>query len=132
MIIKTINAKQLMERHANWGQETSFQETYQVLAIRIRRRKKQYLVADDLQLKWWDSDLFEVIVQAIPKDWITVQYARFHKFKNKNYDFDISTTYYQGPQEFLDNEDFLFDIYENPTQAYNYYYQYLQKVESRC
>jgi hypothetical protein len=126
MTIKVIDAYNLMKRHADWGHPESFQAPYQVLAITKHRRIWQYLVVDDQRLKWWDKDLFEVIDEAVPENWVVIQYKRFHKFKNRKYDFQISTNYYQGPKEFLENEDFLFDIYENPSVAYEFYYQYFK------
>ena len=121
MIVKVLNPFELMERHAWWGNPQSFINPYTVLAIRIRRKKKQYLIEDDYLLTWWDSDLFQVIEPTVSKEWMTVQYKRFHKFRNKKYDFSISTSYYQGPQAFLDDEDFMFDIIENPMQAHRKY-----------
>ena len=73
------------------------------------------------RLYYFDSVLFEVIDNSIPKSWIEVKYKRFHRFVNKEYDFIISANYYQGPKEFLDNKDFLFDVIEYPPTAYEFY-----------
>lgn len=127
MTIKVIDAYKLMKRHAIWGHPKSFQAPYQVLAIRTRRRIRQYLVEDNQMITWWDMDLFEVIDEAVPENWVVIQYKRFHKFKNRKYDFKISTNYYQGPKEFLENEDFFFDIYEHPRIAYEFIYQYMKR-----
>lgn len=83
----------------------------------------QYLVEDNMRLNWWDADLFNVIEKTIPNTWIKVQYKFFYKMRNKNYDFSIYIDYFCGPREFLDNKDFLFDIYENPKVAYSFYVQ---------
>lgn len=121
MIVRIKDLNKLMNRHATWGNESLFCSQYTVLAIRKRRRKTQYLIENDKRLCWWDIDLFDAIDESIPVNWLTVQYKRFHKFKNRNYDFDISTSFYQGPEEFLQNENFFFDIIENPGDAYEFY-----------
>ena len=120
MTVKVIDLNKLMDRHATWGSESSFCLQYEVLAIRIRRRKRQYLVENEKRLHWWDTDLFDVIDATVPENWRTVHYKRFHKFKNEKYDFHISTSFYHGPKAFLDNEDFFFDIIENPISAYEF------------
>lgn len=120
MIAKVVDLNNLMDRHATWGNKSLFGSQYKVLAIRVRRKKRQYLVEHEKRLCWWDADLFDVIDESIPENWLTVQYKRFHKFKNKNFDFDISTSFYHGPKAFLENENFFFDIIENPVDAYEF------------
>ncbi len=128
MIVEIKNLDTLMKRHATWGSVSSFSPQYTVLAIRKRRNKKQYLVENAKRLCWWDVDLFEVVDESIPANWVKINYGRCHKFKNKKYDFDISTSFYQGPMCFLSNEDFFFDIYENAKDAYEFYLKEKKKL----
>lgn len=120
MLVRIIDLVELENRHAYWGISRFPATNYNVLAIRCWK-KKQYLVEDNMILNWWDADLFKIIDDAIPQEWVTIQYKSFHKYKNPKYNFKIPTTYYQGPKKFLDNQDFFFDIYENPGVAYDYY-----------
>lgn len=124
MKIKVVNPDELMERHAIISNTKYFQLDYEVIAIRKTGHRWQYLVDFNQCLEWWDKDLFEVTDDALPKDWVIIQFGRFHKFKNKKYDFNIPTSYYQGPKEFIENEDFFFNIIENPAIAYAFYFQY--------
>jgi len=121
MQIKVIDARELERRHSYWGYSALPVATYEVLAIKQHRRRTQYLVEDDLRLTWWDADLFNVIETWIPDEWIEIRYSSFHKLQNKKYNFSIAINYYIGPKNFIENEDFLFDIYENPRTAYEYY-----------
>ena len=121
MKIKVIDASKLEKRHACWGYSIVPTTTYEVLAIKQVHRKRQYLVEDDMRLIWWDADLFNVVEEIIPKEWIKLQYKRFHRPRNKKYNFKLAMDCFWGPNEFLENEDFLFDIYENPHTAYAFY-----------
>ena len=128
MIVKIIDIEKLVNRHACFGPDSSFKPHYEVLAIIQSRKRKMYLVEDDPSLYWWDADLFEVIDESIPEDWISVCYkGRFHRLKNANYDFSIPINSYQGPKEFLDNLDFFFDITEEPYEAYWFYCCHLKR-----
>lgn len=121
MQIKVIDAKMLEKRHAYWGYCVSPPVLYEVLAIKKYNKHTQYLVEDNMRLNWWDADLFNVIEETIPNTWIEVRYKHFYKMRNKNYDFSIHINYFCGPSEFLENKNFLFDIYENPKAAYIFY-----------
>ena len=127
MVIEVIDLDKLMVRHAIWGSESSFKSQYEVFAIRKWHKRTQYLVENCKRLHWWDTDLFNVVDESIPESWVTVQYKRFHRFKNKNYDFYISTSFYQGPKVFLENENFFFDIIENAKDAYTFLCEVLQE-----
>lgn len=121
MKIKVIDPDVLEKKEACWGFSASSQLIYEVLAIKQWRKRKQYLVVYDMRLIWWDADLFDIIEEAIPEDWIDVRYKYFHKIKNKKYDFHLPIHYYYGPKSFLENEDFLFDTIEYPHSAYKWY-----------
>ena len=112
MIIKVIDPDTLEKRHAYWGYNPSFEKTYEVLAIKKKNKKKQFLVDDNMELHWWDADLFVIIEDLIPKEWIEIRYKFFHRLKNKKYDFNIPINYYCGPKSFIEDADFMFDIYE--------------------
>ena len=123
MQVKVIDVKLLEKRCAYWGYSVidANKTTYQVIAIRRQYRKTQYLVEDDMRLFWWDEDLFIVTDYTIPDGWIEIKYKYFHKFQNGKYDFKIPINYYLGPKCFVENKDFMFDIYENPRIAYTFY-----------
>ncbi len=127
MIIKVDDLNKLMDRHATWGSASSFSSQYKVFAIRKWHKKMQYLVENDKRLCWWDKDLFDIVDESIPANWVIVHYKRFHRFKNRNYDFDISTSFYQGPKAFLENENFFFDIIENTDVAYEFCCKVMQE-----
>lgn len=131
MLIKVIDAEKLIVRMADWGHPNSYKHPYEVLAIKESWRILQYLVKDDNRLKWWDADLFEVIDNSIPEDWVEIHYKRFHRYKNRKYNFVIPTRYYNGPKEFIDSEDFLFNTLDEPALAYDFYKQCIsQKTNS--
>lgn len=121
MQIKVNDVNELEKRHACWGYSASSVITYEVLAIKQVHKKTQYLIEDDMRLNWWDADLFSVVDKTIPEEWIKLQYKCFHSFRNKKYNFRIAVNCFWGPNRFLENEDFLFDIYENPRKAYAFY-----------
>lgn len=106
---------------AVYASKNYFKDCYNVLAIRKWHRKWQFLIDDGNSLNWWDADLLEVIDDKKPLDWIEIKHNRFHKYRNNKYDFFISISYYYGPKEFIDNKDFLFDIIEEPINAYAFY-----------
>lgn len=127
MVIKIIDLDEFMDRNSLWAPDSYFQSPYEVLAIMRYRRKKRYLVEHGNRLTWWDADLFEIIDEAIPRDWISICYKKFHRYKNKNYYFNIPINYYHGPKTFLDNPDFFFDILDEPADAYRFYCNHLKK-----
>lgn len=121
MIVRIIDIENFIMRMAVYGPDDYFKDDYNVLAIRKWHRKWQFLIDDGDRLHWWDADLFEVIDDKTSLDWVEIRYKGFHKFKNRKYDFLISISYYHGPKAFIENEDFLFDIIEEPKEAYNFY-----------
>ena len=121
MLIRLDDADGLECRHARWGIRCDKGDLFPVIAISEQKRKRRYLVEYNNRIDWWDADLFTVVDSDIPNEWIEVVHRRHYKIKNPNYSFLIFINYYLGPQRFLDNQDFLFDIYENPTNAYNFY-----------
>lgn len=127
MIVEIIDIDKLTIRHATFGPDSAFKSQYEVYAIRKWYKRKQYLVEGWNRLHWWDTDLFHVVDDSIPEDWVSVQYKRFHRFKNKNYDFRLAISFYQGPKEFLENENFFFDIIENGRDAYEFFYKVIQE-----
>lgn len=132
MKIKVIDVYELEKRHACWGYSTLPINTYEVLAIKQAHRKIQYLVEDDMRLTWWDADLFNIVEETIPKEWVKIKYKCFHSLQNKKYNFKIVMNCFWGPNTFLENEDFLFDIFENPHTAYVFYKKYQSGDGSVC
>lgn len=116
------NEDELERRHACWGIHSRSHE-YQVLAITHQRSISKYLVEHDNRLDWWDADLFLLVDNTIPNEWVEIHLKKHQKFQNPKYDFDISISYYRGPKAFWDNINFFFDIYENPSVAYEFYRQ---------
>ncbi len=122
MQIKVIDDDVLEKRTACWGFCSLNEAVFEVLAIKQYHRKKQYLVEYDNRLFWWDEDLFFIVNDNIPKEWVEIRYKYFNKLRNSNYCFKIPISYYLGPKCFMENENFMFDIYENPRDAYAFYY----------
>ena len=129
MIVK-INDKSTFEKKLAFYGYDFYSDSFEVQAIRKRRKEFQYLICVNSGLFWWYADLLSILDDNVPVNWVKIEYKKSHKFKNKKYDFRISTEFYYGPKEFLENEDFLFDIYENPSIAYEFFYQYLKKNRS--
>lgn len=127
MIVEIIDIDKLTIRHAVFGPDSALKSQYEVYAIRKWYKRMQYLVEDENQLYWWDTDLFRVVEDSIPENGVSVQYKRFHRFRNKNYDFRIAINFYQGPKEFLENENFFFDIIENRKDAYAFLCKVMQE-----
>ena len=121
MLIMLRDADKLERRHACWGIRCDKGTFFSVIAVSEQRKIRKYLVEHDNRIEWWDADLFVVIDHTIPNDWVEATYRKHYKLKNPKYAFNISINYYLGPQSFLDNRDFLFDIYENPHSAYVVY-----------
>ena len=121
MRIKVIDPEKFEERQAIWGYSESFETTYEVILVLRYHKKKYYLVDYESRLFLWNADLLQVIEETVPADWIEVEYSYFHKLKNDMYDFYFPINYYLGPKRFLENKNFLFDIYENPDRAYWFY-----------
>ena len=77
--------------------------------------------------KRFKAELFTVIDDSYPDYWMSKSWGKHNKIKNKHYDFYIMIESYLGPKEFIENPDFLFDIYENPDRAYQFFYDVLKK-----
>lgn len=125
MIVKINDKTAFEKKHAFYGIDLK-DNKFEVQAIRKHRKQFQYLIFAYGTLDWWYADLLGIIDDNVPNNWVKIEYKKSHKFKSENYDFCISTEFYNGPKEFLENKNFLFDIYENPSIAYEFFYQYLK------
>ena len=122
MTIKVKDLAAFETRHAEWSGTRVLHTEYEVLAIRrVDAKRWQYLVEDQQRLKWWDADLFAVVEERLPADWITEEYTRRHWYDHPDYNFRIPARAYHGPKAFVENRNFFFDIHENPQAAYEFY-----------
>lgn len=90
---------------------------YEVYAIILEKRIFKYLLRIDGDIGFYDSNLFEVIDDSIPEFWIFKKYKYNNKIQNNRakylyeYMFSIIVDAYFGPKEFIEPNDFLFDVY---------------------
>lgn len=104
---------------------------FEVYCIATHKNHKEYLLrSSDETLMWFESAKFEVIDNSIPPYWIYRKYGYFSNLRNKKYDFDIRLNEYWGPEEFLNNEDFFFDIYEDREKANSYLKEIMKKYNN--
>lgn len=127
MKIKVINKQRLEKEHNYYEPEYEFE----VYAIAKFGRENYFLVNIYNGLFWWKGKLFKIIDNSTSEDWVNVKFKYFNRIKNLNYNFSIPLNNYIGPKEFLENKDFLFDIYENPSYAYEFFYDFLKKDGSK-
>lgn len=80
---------------------------------------------------WFDVPIdkleLEVLDESIPKNWVENKYKRFFELRNDKYDFSIPIKTYIGPPEFIEDNDFLFDIYDNPSKANEFLIKFIEK-----
>ena len=126
MKVSCNNRDKLEKTHAYFGVELG-ENIFEVVSIARFKNKKYYLLKfDNDNLRWFLSSLFEVKDDSIPQFWIYKKFSWFSDIKNKKYDFSLALKEFWGPDEFISNEDFLFDIYEEPEKAYDFAYKVIK------
>lgn len=66
---------------------------------------------------------FYVTDNSIPKDWVELKWPSLSPFIKENSGIGISyrITYYMGPKCILQDNDFLFNLFEDRAMAYSFY-----------
>lgn len=127
MKVSCIDRYKFEKTHAYFGVELE-KNLFEVFSIARFKDNKYYMLKfPDDNFRWFNAELFEVRDVAIPNYWIYKKYRFFSVLKNKKYDFRIPLKEFWGPGEFISNEDFLFDIYENEDRANNFVYEVIKK-----
>lgn len=102
-------------------------EVYEVIAIVIQKKQICYLVQEKNMITLYNEKHFEIIDDKIPDYWIFKYFKYKNLLKNQKYMFSIVLDTYIGPEEFITNSNFFFDIYENPEKANQFLYDTLKK-----
>lgn len=105
-------------------------EIFDVIAIISGKKKVWYLVQDNPiggMLDLIPSEYFTVVDENIPNNWIFRYYKYNHKVSNKKYICLLIIDMYIGPQELIDDVDFLFEVLDRHDIAIQKYYDYLKK-----
>lgn len=127
MKVSCIDRYKLERTHAYFGVELG-NNIFEVFSIANFKMEKNYLLRfPNDNFRWFSSSLFKVINDSIPHFWVHKKFSLFSVLKNKKYDFSILLGEYWGPEEFLNNEDFLFDIHEEPERADNFANEIIRK-----
>lgn len=127
MKVSCTDRVKLEKTHAYFGVDLG-NNIFEVFSIVSFKNKKEYLLMlPNDRLRWFSSESFKVIDDSIPNFWIYKKFGLFSKLKNRKYDFHIVLREYWGPEDFLKNEDFLFDIHEYPERANNFANEIIKK-----
>ena len=76
----------------------------------------------DDAIEWVQARNFEVVDNEKPDHWVECAWPWWRPYKKMkaNLDYEYRLTYYCGPKELLESDDFLFDVYENRRKAIQY------------
>ena len=93
-----------------------------VLAIICANGIKAYLVYYSIPgvpraLEWLEAKNVKVVSDERPLYWIEKKWSRWHRLRKSNQDYDYKISYYAGPLEILEDDHFLFDMYESQAEA---------------
>jgi len=129
MKVSCIDKNKLEKTHAHFGVELG-DNIFEVYSIGRFKTEKCYLLKIGRgHLDWYRIELFHIIDNSIPCYWINKKFGLFSTLKNKKYDFSIVLKEYWGPEEFINNENFLFDIFEDFEKADNFAYEVIKKYQ---
>ena len=126
MIVKCNDIKKFEKLNA-WFDVPIDKLELEVFAIKISKITEYLLLIENSFPYWFDSRCFEVLDASIPKNWVKNKYKRFFELRNDKYDFSIPIKTYIGPPEFIEDNDFLFDIYDNPSKANEFLIKFIEK-----
>lgn len=127
MKVSCIDREKLEKTHAYFGVELGDNE-FEVFSIARFKNEKNYLLRfPNDNLRWFNSALFKVKDESIPHFWIHKKFGLFSTLKNKKYNFSIALKEYWGPEDFVSNEDFLFDVHEEPERANKFASEIIKK-----
>lgn len=68
-------------------------------------------------LEWLEAKHVDIISDERPKNWIEKKWPFWHQFYKSNQDYSYRISYYAGPSAILEDDHFLFDIYESYGEA---------------
>lgn len=136
MIVKCNDVKKFQKLNS-WFDVPINKLEFEVLAIIKHSKITKYLFLIEKSVLhtnesvpyWFDSQYFEVLDENMPKNWVENKYKRFFELKNNKYDFSIPIQTYIGPPEFIEDNDFLFDIYDNPSKANEFITKFVEKYK---
>lgn len=127
MKVSCIDRDKLEKTHAYFGVELG-DNIFEVFSIARFKNEKYYLLRfPNDNLRWFSSELFKIEDDSIPHFWIHKKFGLFSVLKNKKYDFSIVLKEYWGPEDFINNEDFLFDIHEESERANSFANEIIKK-----
>ena len=129
MRVSCIDRDKLEKIHAYFGVELG-DNIFEVYSIGKFKRDKCYLLKIGKgHLDWYRTELFQIIDDSIPYYWINEKPGLFSTLKNNKYDFSIALKEYWGPEEFINNKNFLFDIFEDFEEADNFADEVIKKYQ---
>ncbi|KPU42964.1 hypothetical protein OXPF_37330 [Oxobacter pfennigii] len=131
MLVKGDDMKKLEKLNA-WFDVSFDSLELEVFAIaKFSKTIKYLLIIENSWPEWVDSRYFKVLDESVPIYWISNKYNFFFKLKNNKYDFSIPIRSYMGPPEFIENSEFLFDIYDNPSKAHEFSIKVIEKHKEK-
>lgn len=116
MMIKIRSLKTAKNKISGIFHETD--KTHEVIAVIMIKKEVFYLMQDDD--KWIcliNSDNCDVVDDKICDFWVFRRFKYNNVIKNKKYNFKLIVDMYLGPEELIDNEDFLFDVMNDSEEA---------------
>lgn len=102
---------------------------FEVILIVIVKGEISYLmnIGEQFYPMIHNAELFNIEDNSLPSYWTYRYYGYKNKLKNKEYDFDIFVDALIGPKELVENDSFMFEIYENPRHMAEEIYRIIQK-----
>lgn len=127
MLIKIKDEKQFVKKNG-FILYDKFPEFYEVLAIIANKKEVKYLVQDNGIPVLYNAEYFEIVDDTVPSYWIFRRFKYNNIIKNKKYMFDIGIDMYIGPSDYINDPDFLFEVFENPEEAGLILYEVQKKI----
>jgi hypothetical protein len=127
MKVKLRNREEFSKREFIDAMIISGERDYDVYAIVDFGKGPCYLTLDCNKVWWYEAKFFKIVDEKVPSYWVKIEYKRWYKLKNKDYDFSIPIKLFYGPKELVDDPTFLFDIDENLELAYHFLISFLKK-----
>lgn len=127
MKVSCIDREKLEKTHAYFGVQLE-DNIFEVYSIGRFKNEKCYLLKIGKgHLDWYNTELFHILDDTIPYYWIYKKFGLFSSLKNKKYDFSIKLKEYWGPEEYISNLNFLFDIFDDFEQADHFAHEVIKK-----
>lgn len=128
MKISCLDKKKLEKKEGISGLDLK-NNIFNVVTIVVMKGKIYYLlsIGEQFWVRLYSADLFEVVDNSLPSYWKYRYYGFKNKLKNKEYDFDLYVDAIIGPKELVENDKFVFEIYENPRLISEEIYKIIKK-----